>query len=224
MSPQKQAALGASLARTFRQNTTPLDSPAALDYVRRLGAKLAAQLPEPHANFTFEFIKSDSCGELHEPCSFPGGYIFVPASLFLATQDEAEFAGMLAHAMAYVQAGSVELVPAGWNGFGAPLDLQAFVSSLQLQSQRSNDRAVDQLAVKLTSDAGYDPQALISYFSREWRQETARFKVMGAKRFGYYSRDTHITNIETAIQALPPVNPDGEFLDIQDQIRRLPAN
>jgi beta-barrel assembly-enhancing protease len=224
-SPQKQAAFGASLARTFRQNTTPLDSAAALDYVRRLGARLAAQLPEPHANFTFELIKSDSCGGLHEPCSFPGGHIFVPASLFLAAQDEAEFAAMLAHAMAYVQEGSVEFVPAGWSGFGAPLDSQAFVSALQLQAQRSNQRRADLLAVKLTSAAGYDPQALVRYFDRVWQPESAP-RSAGKKYLAtfYDSRDTRIANIQTAIQALPPQTSAGEFLDIQDQVRSLSTN
>jgi beta-barrel assembly-enhancing protease len=232
-SPEKQAAFGAALARSFRQNTTPLDSPAALDYVRRLGAKVAAQLPEPRANFTFELIKSDSCGGLHEPCSFPGGHIFVPASLFLAAQDEAEFAAMLAHAMAYVQADlqerSATALPAGWNGFGGPLESQAFVSALQLQAQRSNQRRADLLAVKFTSTAGYDPQALVGYFTRVWQLESTppiALRAAGKKYLTafYDSRDTRIANIQSAIQALPPVNPGGEFLDIQDQVRSLSTN
>jgi predicted Zn-dependent protease len=39
---------------------------------------------------------------IHEPATLPGGYVFVPAGLFLAAQDEAEFAGMLAHAMGHI--------------------------------------------------------------------------------------------------------------------------
>jgi len=101
-SREKEMALGASLAQQVQRTATPLNSPAALDYVQRLGAKLAAQLPEPRFSFTFAVTSNDQGNALHEPLSLPGGYIFVPASLFLAAQDEAEFAGMLAHAMAHV--------------------------------------------------------------------------------------------------------------------------
>jgi predicted Zn-dependent protease len=38
-------------------------------------------------------------GLTHEPAALAGGYVFVLSGLFLAAQDEAEFAGMLAHAM-----------------------------------------------------------------------------------------------------------------------------
>jgi hypothetical protein len=41
-------------------------------------------------------------GSTHEPLSVPGGHIFVPATLIPAAGSEAEFAGMLAHAMAHV--------------------------------------------------------------------------------------------------------------------------
>ena len=40
----------------------------------------------------------------YEPISLPGGFIFVPASTILAARNEAEFAGMLAHAMAHIAA------------------------------------------------------------------------------------------------------------------------
>lgn len=98
----KEAALGASLAQQVRPTATPLDNPAALDFVQRLGAKLAAQLPEPRFTYTFVVTAGDQSNVLHEPLSLQGGCIFVPASLSLAVQDEAEFAGMLARAMSRV--------------------------------------------------------------------------------------------------------------------------
>ena len=96
---------------------------------------------------------------------------------------------------------------------------------MQLQAQRSNQRRADLLAVKLTSDAGYDPQALVRYFNRVWQPDNAP-RPAGKKYLGafYDSHDTRIANIQSAIQALPPVNPGGEFLDIQDQVRSLSTN
>ena len=67
---------------------------------RRSGA---ASLPNSQTRTcisTFAVIAEDRGGYTHEPLAYPGGRIFVPAPLILAAGDEAEFAGMLAHAMA----------------------------------------------------------------------------------------------------------------------------
>jgi len=102
-SMEREAKLGATLAEEVRRNSTALDSALAQNYVERLGRQLAAQLPGDGIKYTFEIIADKTAGptnQLHEPIALPGGYLFVPAGLFLAAQDEAEFAGMLAHAMA----------------------------------------------------------------------------------------------------------------------------
>src|SRR5712664_238770 len=100
-SVEKEAAIGASLARDVRQNTTAIDSPAVRDYVQRIGGQLSAQLSSP-PSYTVSVIADDRGGPSHEPLSLPGGYIFVPAKLILTARNDAEFAGMLAHAMAHV--------------------------------------------------------------------------------------------------------------------------
>src|SRR5258707_6777372 len=100
-SVEKEAAIGASLARDVRQNTTAIERPVVLEYVQRIGGKLAAQLTSP-LSYTFSVIADDRGGPTHEPLSLPGGYIFVSSRLILTARNEAEFAGMLAHAMAHV--------------------------------------------------------------------------------------------------------------------------
>ena len=72
--------------------------------VMPLGAKLAAQLPDAPFPYTFAITTSDWSNFLREPVSLPGGYIFISPLLFRTAQVEAEFAGMLAHAMAHVAA------------------------------------------------------------------------------------------------------------------------
>src|SRR5439155_11663448 len=92
------------LAKEVRQKTTPLDIPAVSGYVAEIGRLLAAQFPEARFPYTFHVIAGDAGGRTHKPMWLPAGYIFVPASLIRAAQNEAEFAGMIAHAMAHVAA------------------------------------------------------------------------------------------------------------------------
>src|SRR5258708_2973247 len=100
-SAEKEAAIGASLARDVRRSTTTVESAAVLEHVQRIGGKLAVQFTSP-LSYTFSVIVDDRGGPTHEPLSLLGGYIFVPAKLILTAKNDAEFAGMLAHAIAHV--------------------------------------------------------------------------------------------------------------------------
>jgi predicted Zn-dependent protease len=223
-------ALGASLAQQVGRATTPLDSPAALEFVQRLGAKIAAQLPEPRFSYTFAVIAGDQNNSLHEPLSLPGGYIFVPASLFLAAQNEAEFAGMLAHAMAHVAArhgtraasrgelSQLATIPLIFNGgfvnYGPRQTSATAIPITFVRFQREYEQEADAMAVKLMPAAGYDPQALVRYFSRVWPNNAADVD----------SRDARIGAMDRAIQQLAPVTSTNEFLGIQEQVRAASQN
>jgi predicted Zn-dependent protease len=218
-SREKEMALGAAAARQFLRNATPLENPTALDYVQQLGSRLAGTLPEPRFPYSFTLIATDENNALHEPFAFPGGYIVVPASLFLAAQDEAEFAGMLAHAMAHVQARhntreatNVQLakmsarpliLTGGATGYGARQD--GLPSSFAAVEQAFGKQA-DVLAVQMTSAAGYDPQGLARYVGRNLDDA---------------SRDERISTILGAIQQVAATNSGEEFLTVQRQIRTM---
>src|SRR5437879_13364529 len=102
VSLEEEAALGRQLAAEFRKRTTPIDKPTVQNYLDRLGKRLAAHVPDATFPFTFSAIAEDLCPTIHEPAALPGGYVFVPAALFIAAQDEAEFSGLLAHAMEHI--------------------------------------------------------------------------------------------------------------------------
>ena len=103
-SVEKEAALGKQLAADVLRQATVLETPPAQDYLNRLGQRLAAQWPDSKWPFSFSLIANEGGGAAQEPLALPAGYIFVPAGLVLAARDEAEFAGMMAHAMAHVAA------------------------------------------------------------------------------------------------------------------------
>jgi beta-barrel assembly-enhancing protease len=237
-SMEKEAALGAQLAKEVRQKTTPIDSAVTRDYVEKIGRQLAAALPNSRFTYTFAVILDDVGGETHEPLSFPGGYIFVPANLILTAQNEAALAGMLAHAMAHVaerhgtrqatfgELSNIASVPLIFVGGGAGLGAggnERVVPISFLSVRRRFETEADVLAIKLTSGSGYDPKALVSYISRVQPGDADRSPV--AEVFSWLPRrDVRITSMEKTIQELPPkayTSSSNEFPRIQDEVRRL---
>jgi predicted Zn-dependent protease len=164
----KEIALGTQLALQFGQKTTPLGVAAAGDYVKQVGANLAAQFPGGWT-YRIETIREDQGGATHEPVAFPGGAIFVSVDLIAAARNEAEFAGMLAHAMAHVvarhwtrSATKTGLMP----GDSGPAAFRESVPMGMLAFQRAMEGEADYLAVKAMAAAGYDPAGLASYVGR----------------------------------------------------------
>lgn len=228
-SQEKEAALGAHLATDMRQRTAELDSAPVHDYVDQLGRRLLAQLPEPHFTYTFTVVTDALGGATHEPVAIPGGHIFVPTSLIVAVRSEAEFAGMLAHAIAHVAArhgtrlatrgeianmASIPLIyMGGWSGNDAliPIGFRTFHRQYEIEA--------DRLAVKLMSGAGYDPGAFIRYLART---QPANTDVQ--KAFSVLPTVADRTAImEQTRQELPArtYSADDGIQTIQDEVRRL---
>jgi len=204
----KQMALGQRLAQEFRRKTTPVESAAVSQYVQRVGARLAAQFPGGWT-YHIETVREDQGGATHEPAAFPGGYIFVPAALIATARNEAEFAGMLAHAMAHVVAGAP-----GMAGNAAGLGVPVGVLGLQ----RANESEADALAIKAMAAAGYDPAGLASYLRRV---QPARPKDVSAVFAVLPPRDERVAAIEAEIRQLPArtYHAGLEFPLVQSEVR-----
>jgi predicted Zn-dependent protease len=228
-SREKEAALGRQLAAEFRQRSIPVENPAVRDYVNRLGQRLAAQMPEAGFPFTFSVIAGDPCAATHEPAALPGGSVFVPAALLLAARDEAEFAGVLAHAMEHiaqrhgtrqatrgqiVNYSSIPLIFVGGRCAGQAIPL-GFVAM-----QRQAELEADSLAVQAMARAGFDPEALVRYVERLPATST------GAITKAYSPMpepDRRIAAMRSAIAKLPRVEyaagAPGEFAAVQREVR-----
>jgi len=208
-SKDKEIALGEQLALEYRKNTTPLDNAAVSDYVKRVGANLATQFPGWTCRI--ETIREDQGGATYEPKSFPGGVVFVSVDLIAAARNEAEFAGMVAHAMAHVAARhwtreatrnelaqtamptTAASMPDRSVGLTAPIQVLAF--------QRAEEAEADYWAVKAMAAAGYDPAGLASYLGRV--------------------QPAPAGNVSRVFATLPP--PDRRVAAILAEIRELPA-
>jgi predicted Zn-dependent protease len=202
---EKEKALGAQVAREVRREYKALESPAALEYVRRLAGALGGSALQA------DVVGSSDSG-LQEPFALPGGYVLVRASLFLAVHDEAEFAGMLAHAISHIierhglpqttnMAGIPLVFMGGWTGD------ERMMPAAFARTHQKREMEADKSALRLLAAAGYDPAALLRY----------------VERFRTPAREDRIAALAEAVQALEPrsYSVSGGFDAARDEVRRL---
>jgi len=202
---ERERALGARMAADYRSRTTLPDAPEVNAYLNELGHRFAP------AHYTFELVDEDRTF-YHEPASFPGGAIFVPAALVAAARDENELAGMLAHAVEHLQhpvtttgKAGLATVPLtfmpGMTGY-APSSFYSPVPLSLLPQLRAAELEADRAAAGMLATAGFDPSALYRYLDRT---------VPSTPPTGYFAGKS-------------PYPPKSERLQaLQDAIAQLPA-
>jgi predicted Zn-dependent protease len=238
---EKEAALGAQMAGDFQRQNQVLDDPQVNGYVRSVGERLVRQIPETGFTFHFAVFVDGEASGLHEARVLPGGYIYVPESLILTARDEAEFAGMLAHAVAHAanrdatrlasrrNAANLATIPltvsGGWTFESARQNAEIIPIAL-LSVQRAFELEADARAVPVMAGAGWDPGALARYIEREQPAADPRKPGTTSRVFSTLPpRDERLAALKKAIDNLPPRDyaPSPEFAPIQAEVRGLKA-
>src|SRR5690348_13107137 len=89
---EKEIALGKQLAAEVARESKIVDDSLISEYVNRVGQNLVRN-SDAKVPFTFRVIEADDLNAF----ALPGGYVFVNTGLITMAEDEAEFAGALAH-------------------------------------------------------------------------------------------------------------------------------
>lgn len=176
-SVEQEVGMGRDYSRAVEASVTLLKDPMITEYVNRIGQNIVRN-SDAKVPFTIKVIDSDEINAF----ALPGGFLYVNSGLLLAAQEEAELAGVMAHEIAHVSAhhatrqltrsqlfnlATIPLVFVGGGlgvavqevaGFAGPLTLTRF--------SRSFEAEADYLGVEYLYQAGYDPQAFISFFER----------------------------------------------------------
>jgi predicted Zn-dependent protease len=165
----KEIALGRALASQVRRTSTPLNDRAASACVDRIADRISKGAA---IDLSVELLDDRKIAA----SAFPGGFLFLNSGLIAKAENEAELAGVIAHLTAHIKdrnfvrdtstAGARVFIMGGWSGLCArwpeagprPRSMQAELARFEKQA--------DEHAIAYLESAGYDPSAMLDFFSR----------------------------------------------------------
>lgn len=180
-SPEQDIELGRRSAQQVERQTPLINDARTVNYVKQLGAKLAAKAPGYKFPYQFEVVASREINAF----ALPGGFAFVNAGAITAAKNEGELAGVIAHEISHValrhgtnQATKAYIAKAGLGVLGAIAgsgdnpDLGQVIASiggaganmLFLKFGRSAESQADLEGARIMAEAGYDPRDMANFF------------------------------------------------------------
>jgi predicted Zn-dependent protease len=185
LSKQQEAQIGRAIYRSLRASGTLVSDPEVQEYVQDVGQKLAAHAQDGDFHFQFFVVDEPTINAF----ALPGGYVGVHSGLILATKNESELAGVLAHEISHVTQRHISravyanqrmsiltmaamlgaiLVGAASGSSDAVMGGIAGAQSMAIQQQinftRSNEYEADRVGVGLLAQAGFNPEGMPSFF------------------------------------------------------------
>src|ERR1700686_4136616 len=184
--------LGEHLASQFDPPTKIINDAVVNEYVNQLAQKVV-RYSDADVPFIVKVIDS---GDVPHAYGLPGGFLYVNSALILASDAEAELAGVMAHEIAHIAARHATRAltrerlssfvnsfaymagPAGlaWEDIGSPLSLKKFARDAEYEA--------DLLGIEYAWAAGYDPKALLEALEKLHAMEVKR-SALFAKIPGY---------------------------------------
>ena len=234
---EKQIDMGRGYARQIESTTKLVTDPEITEYVNRIGQNLVrnsdAQVP-----FIIKVVDTDDINAF----ALPGGFFYVDSGLILEADNEAELAGVMSHEIAHVaachlarentrgqlmQLASIPLIFVGGGiGYAAQSLASMAIPMGFLRFARGFESEADFLGVEYLYKAGYDPQALSSFFEKIQAMEKHKPGTL-AKTFETHPQTPdRIAKTQDEINTLLPPEPEykldtSEFEDIKERLARL---
>jgi beta-barrel assembly-enhancing protease len=178
--------IGLQVMRQLRDEGQIIEDPEATEYLQALGSRLVVQATgDSGQRFSFFFVRDDSINAF----ALPGGFIGVNYGLVLATRNEAQLAGVLAHEIAHVTQRHIArrvrsqgrqsiatvaailaaiLIGAATGSGDATMGGVAMAQGAAMQQQinftRANETEADRVGMSFLAAAGFDPYGMPDFF------------------------------------------------------------
>jgi beta-barrel assembly-enhancing protease len=188
LSRSREAQLGRQVMMQLRNAGAIIDDPQLTEYIGTLGAQLASHANNGDYQFNFFVVNDNQINAF----ALPGGYVGVNSGLLLATENESELAGVLAHEVSHVtqrhiarsiydsQHTSIISMAAMLAALvlGAATNMpsdavagvvtasQAMAAQRQLNFSRANEAEADRVGMEVLASTGFDPNGMASFFEK----------------------------------------------------------
>jgi predicted Zn-dependent protease len=178
ISDEQSAQIGMQVHQELQQQGVKYLKDAVVeDYVQDIADRILPQAEEDRPKIDYHIHVIDDPKTVNAFAT-PGGHLYVFSGLLLAADNEAEVAGVMAHEAGHVAGRHVERQMVNSYGLQALTSLAlggnpgllkqlaanfAGVGLLRAHS-RSEEIEADEYGARYMAKAGYDPQALISFF------------------------------------------------------------
>lgn len=186
LSKTAEESIGRAIYRNIQNAGIIIDDPEVQEYIQSIGLKLASHAQDEGENFQF-FVVNDKAINAF---ALPGGYIGIHSGLILATINESELAGVMAHEIAHVTQRHISRavfdnknssiinmaallgailvgVAAGVGGdaiTGAVMASQGLSAQQQINFTRANEYEADRVGIGILNEAGFNPQGMPDFF------------------------------------------------------------
>ncbi len=187
VSLEEEYQVGQMWARQMRAQGLVLEDPEVSDYIQEIGHSLSSHAEEGQHQFNYFVVRDPVINAF----AMPGGFIAINSGLMLATRNENELAGVMAHETAHVTQrhlvrGMIDQTHAGLVSTaamlaaillgatagrsdpgameGAILATQSAAIQHQINYTRTQEFEADRIGIGTMASAGYDPLGMATMF------------------------------------------------------------
>jgi predicted Zn-dependent protease len=234
----KETSLGRQLAAEVDKQSKFVTDPVITEYVNRVGQNIVLH-SDAKVPFTIKVIDSDEINAF----ALPGGHLYINRGVVEAADNEAELAGVVAHEIAHVTArhgaeqatkanlvnyGSIPLIFLG--GLGGYVVQQVAGLAIPLgflKFSRGAEKEADRLGAQYLWAAGYDPQAMLSFFEKLQAKEKKKPGAIAKIFMTHPATGDRVTEVRSLITRFPD-KPEyeissSEFKDVKARLLSINA-
>lgn len=184
ISPEHEADMGDSIARQIEKAYKLVEDKDMQERVEAIGNRLAEACDRKEIIYHFKVLDIDDINAV----SLPGGRVYVFKGLVDKCKSDDELAGVLAHEIGHIaarhairrfQSGMLAniamILVAATQGGNAASGANVALTSLMTAYSRSDEFEADRRAAIYTKNAGYSPEAIISFLKT--MQEAKKFEI-----------------------------------------------
>lgn len=222
-STRQEIELGEQVRREVLKQYKLYQDSQVVDYVRRIGAKVASYADRQ--NITYQFFVLDD--PLINAFALPGGAIYITRGILTVFNNEAELAGVLGHeighvverhSMKHMQGGT--LIDLGWAVFGKgremPLPANIGLNVLMMSYGRGDELKSDALGLKYAYQAGYQADSMIAVFEEFGRRDQSFMPEFLRSHPVDERRTAQIRELWSLIRSRSDIRPEVEPLRTND--------